>query len=67
MKIGTMMPQEGKVVNMNPRLVTVDTRSRLTLGATIAPPCTTYRVVKADNGTITLIPVVMLDAQPDPE
>lgn len=54
------------------RIVTADQRSRFTLGAKVAPPGTSYRIVVSPNrvpptvpdGTITLIPVEILDSFP---
>lgn len=45
------------------RLVTVDSRARISLSPAVAPPGTTYRVL-LHNGIITLIPVEITDSVP---
>jgi hypothetical protein len=45
------------------RLVTVDSRARISLGTDTAPPGATYRVVLRD-GVIILIPVTVTDDVP---
>lgn len=49
------------------RHVTVDARSRITLGSDIAPADTTFRIVDLGDGALVLIPVRLVDAVDTPE